>query len=276
MPYYSFYKDETMMFRHPFDESPNNDPFYMHIHDQFEILYFISGEASCTVETTTTRLLPDTMIIMRPMESHRITILGKSPYERYTLNFSTELADIFDNERKLLAPFFDRPLGQNNVYHSSEFDISPKKLFAAMEKPVSALNEKNNILTYFYALLGQINSVFEERKQDFTSFEKTLASQAAKYINTHLYDELSVQIIADHFYVSVSQLNRQFKKASGFSIWEYIIGKRLVSVRNLIRDGVPVTHAYQQCGFNDYSSFYRLYIKKFGVPPKSDIVKSGK
>ena len=97
-----------------------------------------------------------------------------------------------------------------------------------------------------------------------------MAVEAADYINVHLFDPLSVQTIAADLYVSVSQLNPQFNKATGFSPWDYIVGKRLVSARSLIRGGVPATHAYLQCGFNDDSAFYRLYLKRFGISPKAD------
>lgn len=272
MPHLSYYKDNELMYRHVVDEKPNNDPFYMHIHDQFELLYFIRGTASCTVETTTFPLLPETLVLIAPMMSHRITILESEPYERYTINFSFSLLDKLEGGKKLLEPFYDRATGNRNCYHASEFSIPPKKLLAAMADPDGAC-DRLSVLTYFYALLGTIGDASRHKEPTPPLFEtETLASRTADYINARLFDDLSVQSIAKHFYVSVSQLNRQFKKATGFPIWEYIIGKRLVSARNLIREGVPATHAYTQCGFNDYSSFYRLYAKRFGVSPKADTI----
>lgn len=271
MAVYNVYEDPQLLFRHLTDEKPTHDPFYMHIHDQYEILYFIGGAASCTVETATYPLLPDTMILIRPMESHCITILAQEPYERYTINFSEELLDNIDPTHKLLAPFNDRPLGEQNVYCASDFTIHPQKLLSAMQTPDSTKGDRLTITAYLFALLHEINRAFTRKKSDpIPPPAKSLAVEAADYINVHLFDPLSVQTIAADLYVSVSQLNRQFKKATGFSPWDYIVGKRLVSARSLIRGGVPATHAYLQCGFNDYSAFYRLYLKRFGISPKAD------
>lgn len=277
MPLYNYYSDASMMFRHVFDEAPKNADFQMHIHDQFELLYFVRGTAECIVETTSYQLLPDTLMTMRPMESHRINILASSPYERYTLNFSAELLDRLDPEKKLLIPFFDRALGEKNLYRASEFEIHPQKLFSAMASSLFSEGERRTaVLINFYPLLGQLFSAFSAKSSEASHAEKSPALETANYINEHLFEKLSVQSLSDKFYVSVSQLNRQFKKATGFSIGEYIVSKRLAAARNLIKENIPATHACAECGFNDYSSFYRLYIKRFGVSPKEDIPKEKK
>lgn len=49
--------------------------------------------------------------------------------------------------------------------------------------------------------------------------------------------------------------------------WEYIVLKRLVLARSMILDGVPVSDAAKDCGFQDYSTFYRAYTTKYGEPP---------
>lgn len=274
MPVFSVYSSPTLLFRHLTDENPDDSFFQMHIHEQFEILYFVSGSAQCLVETSSYRMMPDTLMLMRPMESHRINILGREPYERYTINFSAELVDAVDPERSLLAPFYDRRLGEKNMYRASELDIHPHKLFSAMQPHTETeSSRRTEILTYFFALLGQLGSAFAVKKGEPVPDRNTLANEIAGYINEHLFQELSLRIVADTFYISVSQLNRIFRNSTGFSVWDYVTGKRLAAARSRIRDGMPATRAFAACGFNDYSSFYRLYLKKFGVTPKQDFEK---
>ena len=272
--YHDFYSDETLMYRHITDENPDNKAFYMHIHDQCESLYFVKGAAMCMVETTAYKLLPDQLILMRPMESHRIAIVDNDDYERYTLNFSPDIFDAIDPERKLLAPFFERGLGEKNLYDASELEIPPLKLLHMMHTDRTE-NDRLRILAYLSSLLGEINASFREKSHTAAPpRQKNLATQVADFINDHLFDEMDVPMLANMFYVSVSQLNRHFRKATGSSLWEYISGKRLIAARNLIQSGVPPTRAYYQCGFNDYSSFYRLYVKRFGISPKEDAAKT--
>ena len=107
--------------------------------------------------------------------------------------------------------------------------------------------------------------------------EKLLVSQLIDYINKNLYEPLSLSRLSDKFFLSQSQLNRLFKKATGTSVWEYITIKRLIAARNRIRVGEHSGKVCISCGFKDYSSFYRMYKNRFGVSPKQDdMTKDGK
>lgn len=48
--------------------------------------------------------------------------------------------------------------------------------------------------------------------------------------------------------------------------------KRLTSARERIRRGESAGSAAENAGFDDYSSFYRAYVKRFGCPPKNDTI----
>ena len=47
--------------------------------------------------------------------------------------------------------------------------------------------------------------------------------------------------------------------------------KRLTAAREKIRSGEAAQYAAESCGFGDYSTFYRAYVKYFGRSPKCDI-----
>ena len=73
--------------------------------------------------------------------------------------------------------------------------------------------------------------------------------------------------MAHRLSVSVSTLTQTFKKDMNISIYQYILRKKLILAQQKIQDGESVTSAAIQCGFNDYSSFYKQYKKMFGVMP---------
>ena len=83
-------------------------------------------------------------------------------------------------------------------------------------------------------------------------------------------EELSLDLLAKRFFLSKSYLNQQFRQATGTTIWDYVLLKRLMQARSAIRSGVPATEAFRARGFNDYSSFYRRYKGRFGVAPNAD------
>lgn len=270
------YSDSFINFHHSVDQHPDDADFTMHVHEKYEIFYFISGDAAYLIEGSRYPLEPGSLLLMRPTETHRAKILSSKTYERYSLHFSPELLKIIDPELQLLEPFTGRPLGQNNLYRPSDFKgRQPLELFESMCIPVSDDKEQRiEILTHLYPLLGVIRHAFRQREgAEINPVSRSLSEELIAYINLHLYDELSLESLANHFFLSTSQLGRRFKQATGTSVWEYITIKRLMAAREKIKSGTPIGSVFHECGFHDYSSFYRAYVRRFGVSPKEDSLK---
>jgi AraC-like DNA-binding protein len=87
------------------------------------------------------------------------------------------------------------------------------------------------------------------------------------YVNRHLTQGLTLDSICEKCYISKSQLQRLFKKATGTTLWRYITVKRLAMAQRLLAEGEQPTHIYSRCGFADYSTFYRAYVKAYGHAP---------
>lgn len=262
------YNTPDLYIHHTIDEHPNPAGFTMHIHECFEIYLFISGSASYLVEGTEYPLTSGCMLIMRASETHMVKILDDKKYERYSVIFSPSILDKFDPEHSLIKPFIDRPLGVDNIFYPSDFNaIHPHDYFQSMcAYDLNEYDRRIQILTHLLPLLNAIKHVYSS-KEHMNHSAPELSAQMIAYINLHLFQELSVSSIAEHFFISTSQLGRIFKKATGTSVWEYITIKRLTIAKEKIKKGLPAHIACTECGFGDYSSFFRAYVKRFGKAP---------
>ena len=88
-----------------------------------------------------------------------------------------------------------------------------------------------------------------------------------RYLDEHLCEELEVEQVAEHFFISKYQLMRLFNKETGTTIHAYLIQRRLLVARELIKEGLSATDACFKAGFRSYSSFTRAYSKYFGSTP---------
>ncbi len=267
------YTDNSLHLHHHIDVHPKDDDFEMHIHDQYELMYFIQGTAVFLVEGTVYPLIPGSILLMRPTESHRVKILADTPYERYVINFHPDILAHIDPESILLEPFQNHPLGSRNQYLSSDFQKGNSlKLIESMCAPgETAPAQRLAILTHLFPLLHEIRDVFT--RAEFPDKElpaRQQTQQIIDYVNQHLTDEISLNSLAEHFFLSTSQFNRLFKQATGSSVWAYITIKRLMLARTQIQNGVSATDAASASGFHDYSCFYRAYVNRFGRTPKQD------
>ena len=57
----------------------------------------------------------------------------------------------------------------------------------------------------------------------------------------------------------------------GCTVWEYVVRRRIYSSRQRLFFSGSVTDAFENSGFNDYSSFFRAYKRIIGVSPSEDL-----
>ena len=90
----------------------------------------------------------------------------------------------------------------------------------------------------------------------------------ADHIEENLDGDLSLESLANHFYVSKYHIAHVFKDSTGLSIHQYITKKRLAACKDAILGDVGISEVYPMFGFGDYSSFYRAFKKEYGISPK--------
>lgn len=100
------------------------------------------------------------------------------------------------------------------------------------------------------------------------SEEQDLYRQLTAYIEEHLDEDLSLERLADQFYLSKYHIAHVFKDRIGISIHQYITKKRLALCKEAILGNANISEIYQTYGFGDYSSFFRAFKKEYGISPK--------
>lgn len=259
------YSDSTLYAHHSLDSHPQDFP--IHAHEMYEIFYFLSGDCSYLIEGCEYALKPHDLLVTRSAEAHKVVLHSNVPYERIVIHFHPSLLDQLDPDGLLLLPFTDRPLGMRNLYRSA--DNTPARwssCFDILSLPSELTAQKR--LHIIQCLLSILDSIAFTRSASADAAHGTnLACDLINYVNSHLFEDLSLRSISKTFFLSSSQLNRLFRRASGSSCWAYIQLKRLLAARELLRQGQPATAVCEACGFRDYSAFYRAYRAQFGTAP---------
>ena len=270
MNYTNIYSDSDICFTFKKEVNPDDIIYTFHVHSDYELYCFVSGNVDYIVEGTTYHMEPGGVLLLRPGEIHKVRILSDDPYERYVLNFNRSTVESIDPKCHLLKPFDERQIGTANYYKP--------EIFSGV-KPIDIISEIDNNAQECYdifraRILIHLFSVLEKVYVVYKSYEKAGVSESdidsmLNYIASHLgVEKLNSTHLSKKFYMSETELNRAFKKATGLPVGKYINIKRLVLARELLEKGMPANEVSIRCGFNDYSTFFRAYKKQFGANPK--------
>lgn len=255
-----------------FYHSRTEGPFVadFHLHDMYEIYFFISGNVKYFVEKKSYTLKYGDLLVMNNHEIHKPSFLASSPYERFVIHFNPELPQLFSSMgSNLLHCFIDKPNGEKNKITLKTDQIEEiKRLFQKMELIQKDASSYVNIakLTCFLDILVLINRAFShsmEREEPLT-FPKRL-TPILDYIDENLEGDLSLSCLEKKFYINASYLSRLFKKNIGSNIHEYIIYKRISKAKRLLSEGYNANEVVLLCGFNDFSNFSRIFKRTVGV-----------
>lgn len=264
------YGNSEMYIHYALDKHPCVGDYSMHMHTMCEILGVIRGKGEYMIEGSLYRLEPGCIFVMRPSESHKLYIDESEVYERIVVNFFCNVIRSIDPNDLLLKPYLDRPLGRYNLYRNHEFS-SPHGIsyLRAMVAPAYTREEQRlNIVTNLLPLLNMLRPIFASKKSNDPGWIcRDTPKLLVDYVNEHLHENLSLDLLSQQFFLSKSQISRVFKKATGSPILDYITIKRLLRADEYMAGGETATNACLLCGFCSYSSFYRAYIKHFGISP---------
>ena len=249
----------------------------LHHHDFYEIYYFISGDVEYRVEGKTYILQKGDLLLISPGVFHQPMVRPGVPYERIVLWINRTFLAQFAEQGVDLSACFD-PSGavllQPGAYQRSTLAMQLEEL--CTEQRSDKYGKELYCQALFIQILTQINrmTAIDAPKSDSQS-EPELVGQVLAYIAAHYQEKLTLQQLADHFYVSKYHLSHTFSSQVGTSIYRYILLKRLLAAREQITDGISPSEACQNCGFQDYANFYRVFKAEYGVSPKAFSAKSG-
>lgn len=259
---------------HTCTEHPTQSDFLLHTHDGYELLYFVRGDADYAVEGNIYHLRKGDMMLMRKLESHYLILRSSSYYERLAVHFDLDLSPDGscndDYEQGVFSMLCQQPLGKYNRFSASLF---PDNRWLYYMNRICSYHCLNTQQIYLPPLLHELSEVYDEVIHNPEHTVPNPSTAIVAYINEHLFENLSLEKICAQFFLSRTQLNRIFKQTTGSTVWNYIVIKRLFCAREMMQNGETPTTVFEKCGFRDYVTFYKAYLRHFGHMPKMDYRK---
>jgi AraC-like DNA-binding protein len=87
------------------------------------------------------------------------------------------------------------------------------------------------------------------------------------YITAHLDYRHTIASLSREFALSEMTLKRHFKAYTGQTVYEFITDKRMDEAKRLLTTTWSIRDIAMQVGYDDFSSFDRVFTHKYGHPP---------
>lgn len=233
---------------------------------KYELIYFVSGNGGIKIEGSLLPFEKETIYLLKPLAYYEICEGDGEDIDRYHISFSSSC--ISEDMYGVIESLFYK----NNACAIIK-DFSPCELnraFSGFSFADKLTGDVRN--SYLSAIIQQILVILaaSEKKRSFSSSNE-LASKVVDFISESLESDRfpTLDDIAKTFFVSKFYLCRVFKNYSGTSIHAYINKKRVMKAKQYMDLGISAKSAALAVGYQDYSAFYRAYIKIIGSSPKS-------
>lgn len=247
----------------------------LHHHDFYEIYFFVSGNVSYNIESRSYRLSPGDVLLMSPQELHQpVFSPEKQHYERYVLWISESMLQQFVLPEQDMSRCFDttRP-GHTNLIRLDA--VSRELLTYLFQQLIREQDSKEFAselccLSLLAQLLVLVNrtALRTDQAPEPRDNADSVVYRILGYISDHYSEDLSLDFLANEFFISKYHLSREFSRVVGTSVHRYIVQKRLIMARQMMAAGVSTSEVSQRCGFGDYSNFYRAFTGEYQISPR--------
>ena len=256
---------KTFAVFHSTDNTPNLN---IHTHECCEVFYCLRGGKNFLIDDKIYRVHDGDIFIMNQFEAHKVTFEPNREVERYVFEIHPEF--IFSSSTQLTdlsRCFYTRRSDTSNRLTLTDSDKNKMQSFTMRLYQKHSYGDDIIKTSVMSELLVFINKKFADNHPYDEAPQNTQLAKAIIYINEHLKEDLSLDIVAKNSYISVNQLSRLFKLTLGTTVNKYIVGKRITDAKKLLNNGLSVSDAAYECGFRDYSNFIRTFNTYVGMPP---------
>lgn len=116
-------------------------------------------------------------------------------------------------------------------------------------------------------LLDIIQLGFACSREKQSQENRSVVILAKAYIDQHYRENISLEKIAAHFYVSKEYLSNAYKARFQINLSQYVLQLKMEEARRLLKNGYSHGDVASALGYQDKTYFYRVFKKYYGCTP---------
>jgi two-component system, response regulator YesN len=135
--------------------------------------------------------------------------------------------------------------------------------------PFNRISECTSLTDLFSILENLLDKVSQSINNLLNTQTRKVISKALDFINNHFHEDITLNGISEHVYMSPWYFSKLFKKETGETFTEFLLKCRIEKAKELLKNSFELK-AYEiaeQVGFNDARYFGQIFKKVTGLTP---------
>lgn len=230
----------------------NQESADSHIHPYYEICIHVSGDVSFLVSDTLYSPQKGDVLLTAPNQWHHCVYHTDTVHEHFRITLNGNHGFLPDETGLIRLP----PPARDSM------------LTMCREINGRILSGERFSFREYSAVFAVFSCIFQSaNERPPSAFMSGQLRSILTHLRTHFNEPVSLAEVADRFQISLSTLERQFKKELNITPFRYLQELRMSAACSLLEQGISVLDASMNCGFNDCSFFISQFKKRFGVTP---------
>ena len=249
---------------------------FQHFHPYYEIMIFLAPEGDHLFEGNLSHLSFGDIVLIPPYLLHQSIYRKGAPSNRIIIDFLypdsllkehsgyPELLSVFNYKQHVFRFLPEQRLRlYQKLNEITKYSLLPEYA----DRPVDHLMI-HTLFTNFLHELYRMRDQNQYRNDAGLSLTTQKMHSVASYIHQHYEEPLTLQMLADMFFLNPSYLSHSFKDTMHFTLSDYIQNIRIKNAQHkLMTTNDKVSNIAISCGFNNLSHFHRVFSKVTGMSP---------
>ena len=209
---------------------------------------------------------PDVPHYVRCREDANLFIISFECHSKSMSLFEEQILEVPHEQRHLLQTIMTEA---TQTFNLPDFNPTLNQLELLVSPNLGGEQMiKNTLEILFIYLLRRENErtsiYFFSEIENSTDLKKAILD----YLSAHLYDDFSLDALAEELHYSRTRLCSVFKKQTGGSIYSAYLSLKIDEAKRLIRKKISVKEVADRLGFSSPSHFISAFKKHTGATPR--------
>lgn len=234
----------------------------LHSHTHYEIYFLSKGERAFFLSNALYKVSAPVVVVIPPHVMHKTE---GAAFERYNVNVSADY----------LNPYQKDTLHAHALQILHPDRVQTEMLTNLFEKASKTDRSEKHATHVLHALFSYSVYLLDELKKSalppIAATQKEIPPLVLKiieYLHGHYAEQITLQSLAEHFFISKTSLIYIFKKHTSCSPIDFLLNVRLTKAKEmLVSTKKSVEEIAEACGFSSANYFGLIFKKKEGLSP---------